>query len=741
VVEALESRVLLADASVVKDIIPGPESSVFATGASVNGKLFFSAVDETNGLEPWVSDGTGPGTKLLKDINPSGSSDPGAFTAGNDVMFFLAFNGSTRQVWRSDGTSAGTIAVTNFSQSVNGPLRFFNGKLLFTDAASELWSTDKTGPVAAKKIGKVDVIDWLGESNGRTFFNGHDFDVSGKGTDLWATDGFTAAPVTEISQIGAAGFGDSAAAFNGKLWFAADAADDLNFRDRELYSSDGTSRGTVKIDANPNGSSGPEELTVTGGKLYFIANGGGALGYQIFQTSGGSATPVTSFANTHPSTFRDLTSFNNTLFFTSDLGGRRLLFKVSGNGVVQVGSDTGGPDGGHSQGFLTVSGSTLFFSGLDKNDKGRVFETDGTSITAVKGDYGFDPAGLVDVNGTLFYSASDDARGSELHMVEGGGVVPPDFSVNLKIVGETDGTVDGFLEEGDSVTFRAVPSDPAVKVKYKWDFEGNGRFADAGARPPAYLYQDNLPFGDTRKVRVKAFVGGVPVAEDSARVNVKDVAPKVKFDVPPAWSTWVPMTATIRVKDKGKLDKLTYEIDWGDGTKTGPLPIANDKPLTVTKVFVSQSTGSVNQIIARGYSEALSGKKERFVPIRTVTSILTTTGSAIKGLLIGGTSGNDRVQVQPRAAPQGDDDEQLVEVYLNGQSNGVFTLATDDIIQLHGGDGNDRLEIDPGIVTSVHLFGGLGNDTLFGGAGDDTLYGNQGRDKLYGRDGTNKIKQ
>jgi ELWxxDGT repeat protein len=42
---------------------------------NVNGRLFFSALDGTNGRELWTSDGTDAGTVMVKDIR-AGSSGP-----------------------------------------------------------------------------------------------------------------------------------------------------------------------------------------------------------------------------------------------------------------------------------------------------------------------------------------------------------------------------------------------------------------------------------------------------------------------------------------------------------------------------------------------------------------------------------------------------------------------------------------------------------------------------------------
>ena len=57
----------------------------------------------------WKSDGTGPGTKMAVDINPSGDSQPKLFTNVGGFLFFTADDGTLgEELWRSDGTSLGT---------------------------------------------------------------------------------------------------------------------------------------------------------------------------------------------------------------------------------------------------------------------------------------------------------------------------------------------------------------------------------------------------------------------------------------------------------------------------------------------------------------------------------------------------------------------------------------------------------------------------------------------------------
>ena len=74
----------------------------------VDGTLFFGAEDFTRGLELWKSDGTAAGTVLVKDINPGlGGSKISEPTDVGGVLFFSATNGvSGEELWKSDGTAA-----------------------------------------------------------------------------------------------------------------------------------------------------------------------------------------------------------------------------------------------------------------------------------------------------------------------------------------------------------------------------------------------------------------------------------------------------------------------------------------------------------------------------------------------------------------------------------------------------------------------------------------------------------
>ena len=71
------------------------------TLTAVGDTLYFTADDGVNGRELWKSDGTEAGTVLVKDINPgSGGSFPSSMTAVGDTLYFTANDGvNGRELW------------------------------------------------------------------------------------------------------------------------------------------------------------------------------------------------------------------------------------------------------------------------------------------------------------------------------------------------------------------------------------------------------------------------------------------------------------------------------------------------------------------------------------------------------------------------------------------------------------------------------------------------------------------
>jgi ELWxxDGT repeat protein len=126
--------------------------------------IYFSAEYYPDGKELWKSDGTTVGTVMIKDIYTGGSSTPGNgfrgyssapadLTVLGNKFYFSADNGNGRELWKSSGTTTGTILFkeTNPSITVGGNpelLTLVNDKIYFRanngTNGIELWSTDGT---------------------------------------------------------------------------------------------------------------------------------------------------------------------------------------------------------------------------------------------------------------------------------------------------------------------------------------------------------------------------------------------------------------------------------------------------------------------------------------------------------------------------------------------------------------------------------------------------------------------
>ena len=82
----------------------------------LDSRVFFTANDGVHGQELWVSDGSNQGTRLVKDISPTGSANPYKLTAAAGQLFFVVSAGNSEQLWVTNGTETGTTMVYSFSR-------------------------------------------------------------------------------------------------------------------------------------------------------------------------------------------------------------------------------------------------------------------------------------------------------------------------------------------------------------------------------------------------------------------------------------------------------------------------------------------------------------------------------------------------------------------------------------------------------------------------------------------------
>ncbi|GMU04158.1 hypothetical protein [Corallococcus caeni] len=148
------------------NVFPGPPGVYQPTNlVAVGNRLFFQTRTPETGMELWISDGTEGGTRLVKDITPGAADsvlEP-AYELNGRLVFFrwvpVSANESRPELWRSDGTSAGTLRVRNFRDYTGlsyYKLKVGNALLFFfsEETGTTMWRTDGTlaGTTSVKRL-------------------------------------------------------------------------------------------------------------------------------------------------------------------------------------------------------------------------------------------------------------------------------------------------------------------------------------------------------------------------------------------------------------------------------------------------------------------------------------------------------------------------------------------------------------------------------------------------------------
>ncbi len=170
---------------------------------------------------------------------------------------------------------------------------------------------------------------------------------------------------------------------------------------------------------------------------------------------------------------------------------------------------------------------------------------------------------------------------------------------------------------------------------------------------------------------------------------------------------------------------LNWTVDWGDGSP--PLAIQAGSELALDHTYAASGVYRV-QATAADPSGAVSDVSEHTITIVAAALVDDPLAPGKKMLVVGGTTGNDRIVLNPSRG---------VKVIINGQSQGSF--RPDGRIVVYAQQGNDSVQVAGSLRQSAWLFGGEGNDRLHGGKGHDLLFGELGNDTLQGGNGNDVL--
>jgi ELWxxDGT repeat protein len=269
---------------------PGP-------GVSLGSFALFAANDLVHGRELFATDGTKEGTRLVADLNPKlmpnaitdpplpaligVGSDPSDLVRAGSRAFFVADDGTTgHELWVTNGTRRGTRRVVDL---VPGPASSTPRDLVAVGDAVYFFAAHGTGEGLFRsdgtRAGTVLVSDLAGASQARdlTVARGNLFFVAflpESGTELWTSRG-TAATTREVADLRPGPLGSqpqNLKAIGDRVVFAAeDGTSGL-----EPWSSDGTAQGTLRWGDLAPGSaaSSPGPFSVARGQILFGADDG-----------------------------------------------------------------------------------------------------------------------------------------------------------------------------------------------------------------------------------------------------------------------------------------------------------------------------------------------------------------------------------------------------------------------------------------------------------------------------------
>ncbi len=418
----------------MKDLRPGPGSVAISDVAASSARGWFSSFKDlwrTNGT-PGETEAVFSHSGLISQLTASGS----------DAFYVVEDSGTSYQVWRSDGTTAGTVTLIAFpwlnapapkisvgdgcvfvavggrlwhsgrtpggavlvheSNVSIGALDTF-GTMAYFDDGGRLYSSDGTvaGTVMLKNLASATgpgTVTQIALSGPTVFFTVLRYlTPSGYSAELWTTDG-TAAGTGLIKS-----FPDPVYSLG---YLVAAQSENVFFVPQqpggdELWRSDGTVAGTTLVYSA--GGASLRHLVFTGGKLFFSRSG------DLWRSDGMSEGTVLLRSSVG---VQDSAGAGGLLFFRGFSGGEGYEpWRSDGTvaGTQPIADLAPGPGADSMPGGFTSYGSRVLFGASGGNGAGGGWVSDGTAegtllLTPMPpSGLGSDVGDFREVNGRTFF--------------------------------------------------------------------------------------------------------------------------------------------------------------------------------------------------------------------------------------------------------------------------------------------------------------------------------------------------
>ena len=406
---------------------------------SAGNRVLFIAATPANGRELFSSDGSAAGTGLLKELVSGAAGIPNTVVAAATAQGSSAFYGFEDQLWLSDNTAAGTLEISGsaisgavrvqnilptraseaivgafptggdnssepfFTQGTPGttvslgnirsdvgdssvvPIAEFNQRLLFqaeisSEPSNFIFSTPLAGPLLLDRLPNIPTLS-AGVHFSKLWFSAG---------NLLTTDGTSAGTMT-IDTVSRPQVEDKACVVirNGLRYFLGDSP--VDFRDRELYRSDGTAAGTASVtDVSTAARDGLSDfcfenfrsIAQMGSDIYFVG-GAASTGEELQKLDVNEQTTLV--ADIRPGTefsfIRDIVALDDRLIFAANdgiFGNELWVSRGTGQSTLRL-TDLNPGSASTSITGLTRVGNQVFFIATTPTVGTELFVTDGTA--------------------------------------------------------------------------------------------------------------------------------------------------------------------------------------------------------------------------------------------------------------------------------------------------------------------------------------------------------------------------